>query len=149
MICYSAYCSQAANNKVTKFLSFLSFDRRKKKILWGLDLAISSKGKGPFLQISHYPSCKSPLQNFPLYNEGTVHDNLLWTNCQVVFLHFLALYLKCFVVLISDKLAAILQLDPVRVQYLRDGVVVLIQGEAQLWLGEVVQVGIIWSLKIF
>ena len=59
---------------MTEFSSFLAFDRRKKKILWGLDLAFSSNRTGPLLQISHYPSCKSSLQNFALYSEGTVLD---------------------------------------------------------------------------
>ena len=78
MICYSAYCSQAANNKVTEFLSFLAFDRREKKFLWGLDLTFSSKKNGHLVQISYYPSCKSSLQNFSLYNEGTVGDVRFW-----------------------------------------------------------------------
>ena len=57
---------------MTEFSSFLAFDRRKNFFLWGLDQAFSSNRTGPLLQISHYPSCKSSLQNFALYTEGTV-----------------------------------------------------------------------------
>ena len=55
-----------------EFSSFLAFDRRTKFFLWGLNLAFSSNKKGHLLQISYYPSCKSSLQNFTLYNEGTL-----------------------------------------------------------------------------
>ena len=51
-------------------------------------------------------------------------------------------------VLIFEKVTALRQLDDVGVQYLRDGGVGLVQGQAQLWGGEVVHVGILRSLQI-
>ena len=69
---HSAYCSQAANKKVTKNSKFLVFEARKKENVRGLGLTFSFNEFGLSRHEAHRQSHKSWLQNLPLESEDTV-----------------------------------------------------------------------------